>query len=258
LRYRIRWRYGRSTVPMRATTIRFSEDLWQLLEAEATRQGVSSAQLIRDATILRVAFLMGERGDAQATQTLEGLLSEAQRRRQQRVAPTDTPPAVSDPVRLGAVRATGLLDRPAPEGLERLTSLAARVLRAPVALVSLVDARRQFFASAVGLPEPWASSRETPLSHSFCQHVVSADEPLVVSDARDHPDLRHNPAIRDLGAVAYAGIPLRDGAGLALGTLCVIDHRPRAWSGEDLTILGDLAKSVNSEIELGRRRRPAP
>ena len=244
---------------MRATTIRFSEDLWQLLEAEASRQSVSSAQLIRDATILRVAFLMGERGDAQATQTLEGVLSEAQRHRQQRVVGLASPPAaVSDPVRLGAVQATGLLDRPAPAGLERLTSLAARVLRTPVALVSLVDARRQFFVSAVGLPEPWASRRETPLSHSFCQHVVSGDEPLVVSDARDHPQMRHSPAIRDLGVVAYAGIALRDGAGLALGTLCVIDRQPRAWSGEDLMILGDLAKSVNSEIELGRRRRPTP
>ena len=100
----------------------------------------------------------------------------------------------------------------------------------PVALVSLVDADRQFFKSCLGLPEPWASARETPLSHSFCQHAVARREPLVVDDAREHEVLRDNPAIRDMGVVAYAGIPLIDAAGHALGTLCVIDSQPRHWT----------------------------
>ena len=75
--------------------------------------------------------------------------------------------AVRDPVRLSTLRRLCLLDTPPEEALDRLGRLATRVLRAPVALVSLVDSDRQFFKSAVGLPEPWATLRETPLSHSF-------------------------------------------------------------------------------------------
>ena len=88
-----------------------------------------------------------------------------------------------DAGRLAAVRRLGLLDGPADPALDRLTRLAARLLRAPVALVSLVDADRQFFASSVGLPEPWATARQTPLTHSFCQHVVATGDVLAVDDA---------------------------------------------------------------------------
>ena len=104
------------------------------------------------------------------------------------------------------------------------------MLNAPVALVSLVDEDRQFFKSCVGVAEPWASERETPLSHSFCQHAVAQREPLVVDDAREHPVLKDNPAVAEMGAIAYAGVPLIDAGGHALGTLCVIDSRPRQWS----------------------------
>ena len=78
------------------------------------------------------------------------------------------------------------------------------MLNAPVALVSLVDADRQFFKSCLGLPEPWASERGSPLSHSFCQHAVASREPLLVDDSREHELLRDNPAIRDIGVIAYA------------------------------------------------------
>ena len=76
-----------------------------------------------------------------------------------------------DPARLSALRQTALLDTPAEEAFDRLTRLASKILRAPVSLVSLVDEDRQFFKSAIGLAEPWASLRQTPLSHSFCQHA---------------------------------------------------------------------------------------
>jgi GAF domain-containing protein len=92
--------------------------------------------------------------------------------------------------RLDALRSTGLLDSPAEEAFDRLTRLAARLLRVPVALVSLVDEDRQFFKSCFGLPEPLATQRETPLSHSFCQHVVNLEDLLVAGDAREHPLLR--------------------------------------------------------------------
>ncbi len=84
-----------------------------------------------------------------------------------------------NPHRLAALNATGLLDGPANDAFDRLTALAARILDAPVALVSLVDSDRQVFASCLGLPEPWVSHRETPLSHSFCQHTLTTGAPLV-------------------------------------------------------------------------------
>ena len=150
------------------------------------------------------------------------------------------------------MQATGLLDSDVSPSFDRLARVAAHVLNAPVALVSLVDADRQFFKSCLGLPEPWASERGAPLSHSFCQHAVASREPLVVDDAREHELLRDNPAIRDMGVVAYAGIPLIDADGHALGTLCVIDSRPRHWTTHQVQLLSDLAASVVTEIALAK------
>ncbi|HET7458172.1 MAG TPA: GAF domain-containing sensor histidine kinase [Gemmatimonadaceae bacterium] len=162
-----------------------------------------------------------------------------------------TPPAaVADPERLAALHATALLDSPAEAAFDRLTRLASRLLRAPVALVSLVDADRQFFKSCVGLPEPWASARQTPLSHSFCRHAVELRAPLVISDAREHPLVRDNLGIPDLGVIAYAGIPLTTGDGHTLGSFCVIDHEPRQWTDDEIATLGDLASAAVTEIEL--------
>ena len=166
--------------------------------------------------------------------------------------------ALRDEARLAALWRTGLLDTPPEEVFDRLTRLTRRMLNAPVALVSLVDADRQFFKSALGLPEPWATLRETPLSHSFCQHAVARREPLVVDDAREDDVLRDNLAIRDMGVIAYAGIPLIDGEGNALGTLCVIDSQPRHWTTHQIQLLSDLAASVVTEITLARRARETP
>src|SRR5688572_12808470 len=90
------------------------------------------------------------------------------------------------PARLAAVLRTGLLDTPPEEAFDRLTRMAARLLGAPVAFISLITDDRQFFKSATGLPEPWASRRDTPLAHSFCRHVVEGGAPLVVEDTRRH------------------------------------------------------------------------
>ena len=231
---------------MRATTVRFSDDLWQLLDDESTRQGISAAQFVRDATIVRLAFLAGRRGDSDAEQSIEAIAERAARRHHGPVASA----AVRAPDRIAELHRTQLLDRPPQENFDRLTRLTATVLNVPVALVSLVDCDRQFFTSCLGLPEPWASDRQSPLSHSICQHVVESRRPLVVSDAREHPALRDNLAIRDLGVIAYAGAPLITPAGHVLGTLCAIDHEPRHWTPEQVEILRNLAGSVLSEIQL--------
>ncbi len=168
------------------------------------------------------------------------------------------PPAmdrVRDPWRLVVLRSTGLLDQVREPSFDRLTRLTARVLKCPVALVSLVDIDRQFFTSSYGLPQDWAERRETPLSHSFCQYVVESACPLVVTDARVHPLLKNNAAVADLGVVAYLGVPLRATDGEVLGSFCVIDTKPRAWTDDDLEILNDLAESASTEIALRSRTR---
>lgn len=228
---------------MRATTVRFSEDLWELLELEAERDGVSAAQFVRDSTLLRIGMLAGRRGDAAAqTSVLE--LAQQGRRRARAASGAD------DPKRLRALRASGLLDSPPTEAFDRLTELVRRVLAVPVALISLVDEDRQFFKSQVGLPEPWATQRETPLSHSFCQYAVRSHEPLVVPDAREHPVLRNNLAIPELGVVAYAGIPLITDEGHAFGSLCAMDTQPRFWTSEQIALLTDLAKMTVTEMKV--------
>ena len=158
--------------------------------------------------------------------------------------------AVHDPDRLEALRRTALLDSPPEPAFDRLTRLASTMLRAPVALVSLVDQDRQFFKAELGLPEPWSSQRQTPLSHSFCRHVVADGAPLVVADARLDPVLRENRAVAELGIVAYLGVPLTTTEGHHLGALCVIDGTPRSWSRGEVLLLQDLAASAMTEIEL--------
>jgi hypothetical protein len=159
-----------------------------------------------------------------------------------------TPPASAP--RLAALDATGLLDSPADPAFDRFTRLAAALLRAPVALVVLVGEGRQFFKSVHGRGGPWAALRETPLSHSFCRHVVETGRPLEVADAHAHALVRDNPAVGDLGVVAYLGVPLAAADGAVLGSLCVIDHAPRTWGADAAALLGELAAAVMTEIAL--------
>jgi signal transduction histidine kinase len=155
-----------------------------------------------------------------------------------------------DPVRLNDVYRLNQLDTPPEEAFDRLTRLAGRLLSVPIALVSLVDDKRQFFKSACGLPEPLATSRQTPLSHSFCQHVVASGLPLVVEDARQHAVVRDNAAVTAYNVIAYLGVPLTTQNGTTLGSFCVIDSRPRFWSAADRETMTELAASVMSEFAL--------
>jgi signal transduction histidine kinase len=147
-----------------------------------------------------------------------------------------------------ALEETGLLDSPPEDTVDRYTRLVTRLLGVPVSLISLVDDRRQFFKSQIGLGEPWASARETPLSHSFCLHVADTGAALVVDDAREDARVRGNLAIVDLDVVAYAGMPLRAPDGTTIGSLCAIDSRPRGWAPGELQVLQDLADAVSGEI----------
>jgi signal transduction histidine kinase len=171
------------------------------------------------------------------------------------MSPTATPELpkgqpVGDTNRLRALRGSGLLDSPPAPSFDRSTELVRLALQCDVSLISLVDSTRQFFKSQCGLPEPYATLRETPLSHSFCQHVVTSGTALRITNAPESPLVCNNLAIRDLGVIAYLGTPLVSTDGFVLGSLCAISSRPRQWSATELHILENIAQSVLSEIRL--------
>jgi diguanylate cyclase (GGDEF)-like protein/PAS domain S-box-containing protein len=140
----------------------------------------------------------------------------------------------------GAGLATLLAENDTPEaGFERLASFAARLLHVPVSVISLVGTERPYSAGEPG--DAWRMRREAPLARSLCGVAVSSGEPLVLSDAREHPAVRRNPAVW-LGEVGYAGIPFRRGDGRVAGALCVADARPRAWTAEEVDLLVSLAR----------------
>jgi len=151
-----------------------------------------------------------------------------------------------------SLNSLGVVDGSLHEGFERLTRLATSLLDTPVALISIVEFAndRQFFVSAQGLPEPWVSKRETPLSHSFCQHVKTSAAPLIVSDARVDPLVKDNLAVTELGVIAYLGVPIFGPDEEAVGALCVIDVEPRDWSQEEIDRLTDLAGAVTDQMQL--------
>lgn len=172
------------------------------------------------------------------------------RRRDGTSGPADPQGHVVDAKRLEALRRLGLLDAGPDEAFDRLTRLVSRITGAPVALVSLVDEDRQFFLSQIGLPEPWATRRETPLTHSVCQYAVGQDRPLVIPDLRVEPGFEQHPAISDLSVVAYLGVPLMLEDGHVIGSLCVIDDAPHRWSDADVAVVVDLAGCLMTEIAL--------
>ena len=143
-----------------------------------------------------------------------------------------------------------LLDSAAEPGFDRLTRLVCLFLNVPVSLVSLVDDQRQFFKAACGLGGWAGEARETKLTHSFCQHVVTSGEQLIVSDAREHPLLKANLAIPDLGVIAYLGFPIRTPDGFILGSFCAIDTKPRAWTKSEVDLMAELTELVATEVAM--------
>lgn len=140
---------------------------------------------------------------------------------------------------------------------DRYARMVRRTIDVPVALVTVVEAARQVFVGAEGLPEPWHTTRETPLTHSFCQYVVGDAAPLVISDARVDPRLGANLAIPDIGVVAYAGYPIAEATGTIVGSLCAIDTSPRDWKPAELEALHDIAATVSTELSLRQLRHQA-
>ncbi len=149
-----------------------------------------------------------------------------------------------EPLRLTTLHALNILDTPAEERFDRLTRMANRLFDVPIALVSLVDENRQWFKSCVGL-----GASETPRSISFCGHAILGSQIFMIEDATQDPRFADNPLVVDEPKIRfYAGCPLRAMDGHKLGTLCIIDRKPRTLSDEDRELLEDLAAMVEREL----------
>ncbi len=147
-------------------------------------------------------------------------------------------------VRLNSLRALDILDTSREERFDRLTRLAQRIFKVPIAMVSLVDEDRQWFKSCFGI-----NTRETRREVSFCGHAILEDAIFIVEDAARDKRFCDNPLVAGEPHVRfYAGCPLRFLDGSRLGALCLIDTRPRKLDADEQAILRDLAELVEREL----------
>lgn len=147
--------------------------------------------------------------------------------------------------RLAALTQLGLLDTPPEERFERLTRIARQHYQVRTALFTVLDHDRQWFKSRQGL-----DVTETPRSVAFCDHAIRQDQILVVENATSDPRFRNNPfVVNDPHIRFYAGMPVREPGGFKIGTLCIIDDKPRQFSEKDLDVLRTLATMVEEELE---------
>lgn len=153
-----------------------------------------------------------------------------------------TPP--DEKTRIDTLRALNILDSSPQERFDRITRLAKRMFGVPMALVSLIDADRQWFLSSFGL-----DAKETSRDISFCGHAILGDEIFTVPDAALDPRFDDNPLVIDSPHIRfYAGCPISVTNGSKLGTLCLIDQSPRDFDDEDKALLRDLARMVEQEL----------
>lgn len=146
--------------------------------------------------------------------------------------------------RMDTLRSLGVLDTPPEERFDRLTRMAKRIFDVPIALVSIVDENRQWFKSCMGL-----DAQETHRDISFCGHAILGNGTFVIPDALEDKRFSDNPLVTGEPRIRfYAGCPLKAYNGQQMGTLCIIDQRPRELSQEDLETLADLASMAEQEL----------
>lgn len=169
---------------------------------------------------------------------------------------TPAPIPENEDVRLAALHDLDVLDTPQEERFDRYTRRLAKVFDAPICLVSLVDETRQFWKSAEGIAARQAEDREGPRETSICGHVVAGNEVLVIEDVLKDKRFANNPWLKERGLRFYAGAPLRAENGSAVGSVCVIDTKPRTVSDRDIEFLQFIADEVMLEMK-GRQAKPA-
>jgi two-component sensor histidine kinase len=157
-------------------------------------------------------------------------------------------PALAESERFAALRSYRVLDTPPEPEFDDLVQLAARACQTPVALISLIDERRQWFKAQVGL-----GVRETPLDRSICLSAMLLPGLTIVPDLTVDPRFVGNPLVTGEPHLRfYAGAVLRTPDGVPLGALCVLDHMPRDLTQEQASTLTMLARQVMSQLELRR------
>ncbi len=156
------------------------------------------------------------------------------------------PIPVNENERLESLRVLNILDTPHEERYDRITRLVAKFFQVPVAYVSLVDRNRQWFKSKQGF-----DICETPRDISFCGHTILRDDTLVIPDATRDPDFADNPVVTGPPGVRfYAGHPLSGPGGYKIGTLCILDMKPKEFGPEKVKELKDFAAMVEHELNL--------
>lgn len=146
--------------------------------------------------------------------------------------------------RLAALRSLGLLDTEAEERFDRYTRIAQRVFSVPVALISLVDEDRVWYKSTLGY-----ELSETPRDIAFCNYAILEDDIMIVEDVRTDERFKNTPLVdNESGIRFYAGCPIRTSKGACIGTLCIIDYKPRELGETDLQLLRDLGAMVEGEF----------
>ncbi|MGN6579705.1 MAG: diguanylate cyclase domain-containing protein [Bordetella sp.] len=151
----------------------------------------------------------------------------------------------NEEARLSTLIDLGILDTPPEDELDRITRLARKLFHVKTALVSLIDEKRQWFKSAIGL-----DAKETPRDISFCGHAILGNATFVVNDALKDDRFFDNPLVTGEPNIRfYAGHPLQSIEGYNLGTLCILDSQPREFSREDVDSLVDLAKIVEGYLQ---------
>ena len=157
-----------------------------------------------------------------------------------------------DPARIKAVHDTGLMDAGRQAAFDRLAKLAAQIVSAPLTIVSLVGADKQYFVADYGLPSPFNESRELPIDFSICRYTLEG-ESIISSNAPADPLLKFHPSTGPWGIVALVVIPLITPEGHVLGTFCAIDSKEREWSEHEIHVMRELTLSVMTEITLRDR-----
>lgn len=153
-------------------------------------------------------------------------------------------PADDELERIKDLRSLNILDTPSEERFDRLTRMAKRIFDVPIALVSLVDENRQWFKSCIGL-----EVSETARDISFCGHAILGDQVFIIPDSREDERFLDNPLVLGEPFVRfYAGCPLKLSNNRKMGTLCIIDTKPRNMNKEEIELLEDLACMVESEM----------
>jgi PAS domain S-box-containing protein len=148
--------------------------------------------------------------------------------------------------RLAALHGLNILDTPAEPAYDELATLAAYICQTPIAQISLVDENRQWFKSSIG----WTAG-ETPRDVAFCAHAILQADLLVVPDARTDERFATNPLVTSPPRIRfYAGAPLITTEGHALGSLCVLDHKPRELTAEQVSALRALSHQVVAQLRL--------